>query len=73
MPDDTLHFGDKIVSDGNTVYYVNTLTNFILKMECQSDLLASCGWTRMEQKLSDTRFCSLAFLVDDELTECSEA
>ena len=64
--------GHEIVSDGNTVYYVNTLSNVILKLECPYDL-ASCRWNKMDQKLSNPRMDALAFLVDDELTECSEA
>ena len=72
MPEDYAGSGHEIVSDGNTVYYVNTKSNVILKLECSCDL-ESCGWTEMEQKLSNPRSYSLAFLVDDELTDCSEA
>ena len=61
----------KIVSDGETVYYVNTKSNVILRLDCPSDL-SSCKWTTLEQKLSFPRSSSLAFLVPDELTECSE-
>ena len=64
--------GHEMVSDGNTVYYVNTYSNVILKLDCLSDL-ASCAWTKMKQTLKYPRTQSLAFLVPDELTECSEA
>ena len=74
LPGMSSYLGHKIVSDSNTVYYVNTVDNFILKLECPSEIaqIASCEWILMDQKLSISRSQSLAFLVDDELTECSE-
>ena len=72
LPENYSGGSHEIVSDGNTVYYVNTNSNVILKLECPNGL-DSCSWTEMDQKLINPRFQSLAFLVDDDLTECSEA
>ena len=70
LPENYHRFGHEIVSNGETVYYVNTVDKVILKLDCPTDL-KSCKWTILEQKLESSRQRALAFIVPDELTECS--
>ena len=60
----------EIVSNGKYVHYVNTWDKIILRLDCPTDL-ASCKWTELQQKLRLPREESLAFLIPDELTECT--
>ena len=42
----------------------------IYQMKC--DEMNSCQWTLMKQKLKQGRYGAVAFLIGDELVNCSE-
>ena len=62
-------YDDKIISNDDSLYFVNTNSNLFLKLDCTEDL--TCKWNKMEQKLEVPRANGVAVLIPDELTDCS--
>ena len=69
MPDDYDHGGHQMVSNGDSLFYINTVNNIFLRLECTS--LQDCHWITMEQKLEFPRYGAVVSLVPDELVECN--
>ena len=65
------HDAHELVSNGETLFYVNTYDNVFLRMECES--INSCIWIEMEQKLQIPRSNAVVKLIPDHLAECSIA
>ena len=58
-----------MVSNGDTIFYVNTVDNIFLQLDCQS--LQDCQWIFMEQKLEFPRTDAVVTLVPDDLCNCT--
>ena len=69
MPDDYRYDGHQMVSNGDILFYINTVDNIFLRLECTS--LQDCQWITMEQKLEIRRGVAVVSLVPDELVECN--
>jgi len=70
LPDDYYYEGDEMVSNGDSLFYINTYDNIFLRLECT--LLQDCHWITMEQKLEIPRASKpVVSLVPDELVECN--
>ena len=63
--------GHQMVSNGQNVFYINTISKDIFRLECSSTMISTCQWTELQQKLQYSRKMSVALLVPDGLTECS--
>ena len=70
MPDDYDGTGHQLVSNGDSLFYINTNENIILQLQCHH-LLQNCYWITMEQKLEIPRKYAVVSLVPDELVECN--
>ena len=72
LPNTYLDFlGHKLVSNGEALYYLNTVTNLIFHLECES--IDSCKWVELEQKLDmGPRQEAIAVFIDDDLADCYE-
>ena len=62
--------GTQMISNGDTLFYINTYVNVFLRMEC-GEWLHTCQWINMQQKLEFTRKNAFATLVPDYLTDCN--
>ena len=71
LPDTYDKTSHELVSNGKTIFYVNSYNRVILRLDCPTDL-ASCKWTTLEQKLSISRHQALSLMVPDELVKCSK-
>ena len=69
LPDFYYDGAHELVSNGETLFYINTYDNVFLRMECES--INSCMWIEMEQKLQIPRYGAVAKLIPDHLAECS--
>ena len=69
LPDFYYDDAHQLVSNGETLFYINTEDNVFLRMDCES--INSCMWIEMEQKLHIPRFGAVAKLIPDHLAECS--
>ena len=69
MPDDYRYDGHQMVSNGDSLFYINTYYNIFLRLDCTS--LQDCHWITMEQKLEFRRADAVVSLVPDELVECN--
>ena len=69
LPDFYYDDAHQLVSNGETLFYINTEDNVFLRMECE--WINSCMWIEMEQKLQIPRFGAVAKLIPDHLAECS--
>ena len=69
LPDFYYDDAHQLVSNGETLFYINTYDNVFLKMECES--INSCMWIEMEQKLQIPRFGAVAKLIPDHLADCT--
>ena len=69
LPDFYSDGAHQLVSNGETLFYINTEDNVFLRMDCES--INSCMWIEMEQKLRIPRFGAVAKLIPDHLAECT--
>ena len=70
MPDDYSNSGHQLVSNGDTVYYINTEDNIFLELKC-SGSIQDCDWIKMDQKLEFPRSNAVATLIPDHLATCT--
>ena len=70
LPDDYDGTGHQLVSNGDSLFYINTNENIFLQLQCHH-LLQNCYWITMEQKLEIPRKYAVVSLVPDELVECN--
>ena len=61
--------GHHIVSNGETLYYINTIQPLFLRLECSS--IEDCHWIELNRELLNPRNAGIVALVPDELTDCS--
>ena len=67
---DVDRYGQEMVSNGDNLFYINTISNIFLKLECFS--LVDCYWATMEQKLTETRERAVVSLIPNSFyTNCS--
>ena len=59
-----------IVSNNDNLYLVDTAFNAIYRLDCPTGV-SSCHWSKMEQKLQDTRYSAVVSLIPDSLTSCT--
>ena len=72
--------GHKIVSNGTNVFYLNTMKNFILRLDCKPSVEAEefpdfdkeCKWTELKQKLKFPRVAAVAMMIPDDQATCSK-
>ena len=57
---------DAIVSDYDTLYYINTWQNLFLKLECS----AECEWKNLNIQLKTPRINAVVALIPDNLATC---
>ena len=69
LPDFYYDDAHQLVSNGETLFYINTKDNVFLRMDCE--WINSCMWIEMEQKLQIPRFGAVAKLIPDHLAECT--
>ena len=63
--------GHHIVSNEETLFYINTIKSLILRLECSS--IENCQWVELNRQFQFiTRNAGIVALVPDELTDCSE-
>ena len=60
---------DAIVSDYDTLYYINTWQNLFLKLEC-SQCSAECEWKTLNIQLKTPRINAVVALIPDNLATC---
>ena len=71
LPDSYRWSGTQMVSNGDTLFFVNTYDNVFLRLEC-GESLQDCQWITMQQKLEFPRGNAFATLISDYLTDCNE-
>ena len=62
--------GSALVSNGETLFYVNTINNVFLQLLCEGSL-ESCQWNTLASHLQYSRFGSFVTLIPDSLANCS--
>ena len=62
--------GHHIVSNEETLFYINTMKGLILRLECSS--IENCQWVELNRQFQFLRNAGVVALVPDELTDCSE-
>ena len=62
--------GHQMVSNGNNLFYINTVDNVILQLTC-TNLLEDCQWNIIASKLEIPRQSAFVTLIPDHLTLCS--
>ena len=63
--------GSELVSNGDTLFYVNTIENVFLQLTCEESLLESCQWKTLSSHLQYSRLGSFVTLIPDSLANCS--
>ena len=71
MPAEYNYKGHKMVSNGDTLFYINTVDNVILQLTCTNSLLEDCQWNILASKLEIPRKSAFVTLIPDHLTLCS--
>ena len=64
------YYGHSIVSNDETVYYANSVTLEMFRLECNGDL-DSCQWKRLLQKIEIIRPSPFTTLIPDFLSNCT--
>ena len=59
-----------MVSNGNNLFYINTVDNVILQLTCTNSL-EDCQWNILASKLEIPRKFAFLTLIPDHLTLCS--
>ena len=62
--------GSELVSNGETLFYVNTFENVFLQLICEGSL-ESCQWNTLASHLQYLRFGSFVTLIPDSIANCS--
>ena len=57
-----------IVSNENSLYYINTLSNTFLKLVC-SETIEDCDWQQLEQTLKHPRGGAVALMLPDDMVD----
>ena len=70
MPAEYNYKGHKMVSNGDTLFYINTVDNVILQLTCTNSL-EDCQWNILPSKLEIPRKSAFVTLIPDHLTDCN--
>ena len=70
LTDEYNYSGSALVSNGETLFYVNTINNVFLQLLCEGSL-ESCQWNTLASHLQYSRFGSFVTLIPDSLANCS--
>ena len=62
--------GSALVSNGETLFYVNTINNVFLQLICEASL-EDCHWKTLASRLQDSRYGAFVTLIPDSLANCS--
>ena len=64
-----LHGGHTIVSNGESLYYINTLVNVFYELICLQSL-TNCTWTQLyDAKLNYPRHLAVALMLPDDMAD----
>ena len=66
LPDDYDYRGHKMVSNGDTLFYINTFRNVFLQLTCDESL-EDCHWKTLASKLQIPRYFAFVTLIPDYL------
>ena len=61
--------GSELVSNGDTLFYVNTIGNVFLQLICEGSL-ESCHWKTLASHLQFSRYGAFVTLIPDSLADC---
>ena len=62
--------GSELVSNGETLFYVDTIENVFLQLICEASL-EDCHWKTLASHLQYSRLGSFVTLIPDSLANCS--
>ena len=71
LPPDYDYSGQVLVSNGETLFYINTLKNVFFKLEW-TGFEDGFQWIPMDLKLQTPRQFAVGVLIPDELTDCNK-
>ena len=64
-----LHYGHTIVSNGESLYYINTLVNVFYELICLESL-STCKWEQIyDAKLNYPRHLAVALMLPDDMAD----
>ena len=67
---DLFHVGHKLVTNGETLFYISTTDNLFFQLECET--IEECQWIQLNRQLQNVlRGAAIVALVPDTLTDCS--
>ena len=70
MPGEWSWSGHQMVSNGDTLFYINTSENVFLQLVCYESL-EDCHWKTLASKLQIPRASAFATLIPDHLANCN--
>ena len=70
LPGEWSWSGHQMVSNGDTLFYINTSENVFLQLVCYESL-EDCHWKTLASKLQIPRASAFATLIPDHLANCN--
>ena len=63
-------YGHEMVSNDETLFYINTYDNVFLQLTC-NESLEDCHWDTLAAKLQISRCDAFVTLIPDHMTDCN--
>ena len=71
LPQESIGNSYKFVSNEDSLYYINTWINLFYKLVC-AETIASCYWEKLEQKLEQRRFQTIALMLPESMEHMAD-